>query len=207
MVVAQPVAHGRIPAPDSSEILGSPFSSVSSSAAPKAMYASARWAGSRLLAAHRIATPRLIPVRPFPILSPHPSCDRGRHRHGGIHRRHRGRRAARAVLISQADRPTSWRTGRATVYVIDLMTRSVSSHTVITRDSSPTRLHPDQEHLSDHLPVAPSVLEPVRPSPIRSICYQGPNLSNGVFQAPLLAWASHQLLPTDPSSPTQNTSR
>ena len=98
MVVAQPVAHGRIPAPDSSEILGSPFSSVSSSAAPKAMYASARWAGSRLLAAHRIATPRLIPVRPFPILSPHPSCDRGRHQHGGIHRRHRGRRASRAVL-------------------------------------------------------------------------------------------------------------
>ena len=41
----------------------------------------------------------------------------------------------------------------------------------------------------------------------RSICYQGPNLSNGVFQAPLLAPASHQVLPTDPSSPTQNRSR
>jgi hypothetical protein len=41
----------------------------------------------------------------------------------------------------------------------------------------------------------------------RSNCYQGPNRSNGVFQAPLLAWASHQLVPTDPSSPTQNTSR
>ena len=54
-------------------------------------------------------------------------------------------------------------------------------------------------------------LQPPRPTAeivaIRSICYQGPNLSNGVFQAPLLAWASHQLLPTDPSSPTQNTSR
>src|SRR6202012_1557445 len=41
----------------------------------------------------------------------------------------------------------------------------------------------------------------------RSNCNQGPNRSNGVFQAPLLAWASHQLLPTDPSGPTQNTSR
>ena len=41
----------------------------------------------------------------------------------------------------------------------------------------------------------------------RSTCCQGPNLSNGMFQAPLLAWASHQLLPTDPSGPTQNTSR
>ncbi len=40
--------------------------------------------------------------------------------------------SARGRDISQADHPTSWRTGRVTVYVIDLMTRSVSSHTVIT---------------------------------------------------------------------------
>ena len=50
--------------------------------------------------------------------------------------------------------------------------------------------------------------QPPKSSPEhRSNRYQGPNRSNGVFQAPLLAWASHQLVPTDPSGPTQNTSR